>query len=72
MILPRRFYIILILIILLLGSGTVFAPLFVIGQWALFIFFLAVLADGYMLYRIRGIRHSANALTVSPMGMKMR
>ncbi|MEY8721336.1 DUF58 domain-containing protein [Bacteroides stercorirosoris] len=56
MILPRRFYIILILIILLLGSGTVFAPLFVIGQWALFIFFLAVLADGYMLYRIRGIR----------------
>ncbi|MCD8183959.1 MAG: DUF58 domain-containing protein [Bacteroides sp.] len=56
MYLSRRFYIVLILVILLLGSGYVYAPLFAIGQWALFILFLSVLADGYMLYRIRGIR----------------
>lgn len=56
MILTRRFYIVFILIILLLGSGYVFAPLFVIGQWALFVFFVTVLADGYTLYRIQGIR----------------
>ncbi|WP_291528338.1 DUF58 domain-containing protein [Bacteroides sp. UBA939] len=56
MYLTRRFYIILILIILLLGSGYVFEPCFILGQWALFILFLSVLADIYMLYRIRGIQ----------------
>ena len=56
MILNRRFYIALSLIILLLGSGYTFAPLFVLGQWMLFIMLLAVLAEGYMLYRIHGIQ----------------
>ena len=46
----------LVLVILLLGSGYVFAPFFVIGQWALFVLLLVVLADVYSLYRIRGIR----------------
>ena len=56
MFLTRRFYIVLVLVILLLGSGYVFAPFFVIGQWALFVLLLVVLADVYSLYRIRGIR----------------
>lgn len=63
MYLTSRFYIALLVVILLLGSGYAIAPLFVIGQWALFVFFLLVLADGYMLYRIRGIeafRHCAD------------
>lgn len=56
MYLTRRFYIALVVIILLLGSGYAFAPLFVIGQWVLFAFFLTVLADGYLLYSVRGIQ----------------
>lgn len=56
MYLTRRFYIALVVIILLLGSGYVFAPLFVIGQWVLFAFFLTVLTDGYLLYSVRGIQ----------------
>ena len=56
MYLTRRFYIALVVIILLLGSGYAFAPLFVIGQWVLFVFFLTVLADGYLLYSVRGIQ----------------
>ena len=46
--LGRRFYIALVLIVLLMGIGYVFAPFFAIGQSAL--------VDGVMLYRIRGIR----------------
>ena len=56
MYLPRRFYIALLFVILLLGSGYVFAPLFIVGQGALFIFILLILVDGYTLYHIRGIR----------------
>ena len=56
MYLTRRFYISLILVILLLGSGYLFAPFFVIGQWALFALFVLVLADGYILYRTQGIQ----------------
>lgn len=56
MILNRRFYIILSLIILLMGSGYAFAPFFVIGQWALFVLMLAIAAEGIMLYRLRGIQ----------------
>ena len=37
MILTRRFYMVLILIILLMGSGYAFAPLFTIGQGVLFL-----------------------------------
>ena len=55
MILNQRFYIALSLIILLLGSGYTFAPLFVLGQGILFVMLLAVLVEGYMLYRIHGI-----------------
>lgn len=56
MILNRRFYIILSLIILLMGSGYAFAPFFVIGQWTLFVLMLAIAAEGIMLYRLRGIQ----------------
>lgn len=63
MYLTNRFYIALVAVILLLGSGYAFAPLFVIGQVLLFALFLLVLVDGYLLYRIRGIqayRHCAD------------
>ena len=56
MYLTRRFYIALVLVILLLGSGYVFAPLFIIGQIALVILFLMALIDGFLLYSIHGIR----------------
>ena len=56
MYLPRRFYIALLSVILLLGGGYVFAPLFVVGQGALLVFILLLLIDGYSLYRIRGIQ----------------
>lgn len=56
MFLTRRFYIALIVVILLLGSGYVLAPFFVIGQWTLFVLLLVVSADVYFLYRIRGIQ----------------
>ena len=54
--LGRRFYIALVLIVLLTGIGYVFAPFFAIGQWALFVLAVSALVDGGMLYRIRGIR----------------
>lgn len=54
--LGRRFYIALVLIVLLMGIGYVFAPFFAIGQWALFVLAVSALVDGVMLYRIRGIR----------------
>lgn len=63
MYLTNRFYIALVAVILLLGSGYAFAPLFVIGQGLLLALFLLVLVDGYLLYRIRGIqayRHCAD------------
>ena len=56
MYLTRRFYIAMILIILLLGSGYLFAPLFVVGQIVLLVFLLMLLVDGYFLYSIRGIK----------------
>ena len=56
MYLNRRFYIALVLIILSLGGGYVFAPLFLIGQGGLCVLMLLALADGYMLYRSHGIR----------------
>lgn len=58
MYLTRRFYIALILIILLLGSGFLFAPIFVVGQWMLFALCVMLLVDGYLLYGVRGIRAS--------------
>lgn len=56
MYLSRRFYIILILIILLLGSGYLYTPCFLLGQLALFILFLLLSVEAYMLYRNRGIQ----------------
>ena len=43
--LGRRFYIALVLIVLLMGIGYVFAPFFAIGQWALFVLAVSALAD---------------------------
>ncbi|WP_288856722.1 DUF58 domain-containing protein, partial [uncultured Bacteroides sp.] len=54
--LGRRFYMVLVLIILLMGIGYVFAPFFAIGQWALFVLALLMLVDGAMLYHVHGIR----------------
>lgn len=54
--LGRRFYMVLVLIILLMGIGYVFAPFFTIGQWALFVLALLMLVDGAMLYHVHGIR----------------
>lgn len=56
MILTRRFYIALILTVLLLGGGQAFFPLFVLGQGGVFVLCLLLLADGYVLYRRQGIR----------------
>lgn len=56
MIINRRFYIALSLIILSLGSGYLFAPLFVLGQWMLGLLLLAACAEGFMLYRLHGIQ----------------
>lgn len=56
MILTRRFYSTLILIILLMSMGYVFMPLFIIGQWGLCALILLLLADGVMLYGVRGIQ----------------
>lgn len=56
MYLTRRFYIALIIVILFLGGGYIVAPLFVIGQWLLFAVFLLGIADGYLLYRVKGIQ----------------
>lgn len=58
MYITRRFYIALIIVTLLLGGGYVYAPSFVVGQWALLALCLLVLADGYLLYRVQGIQAS--------------
>lgn len=63
MYLTRRFYIAFTLVILLVGSGYLFAPLFALGQGLLFVLFLVVLADSYLLYRTKGMdasRHCAD------------
>lgn len=58
MFLTRRFYIVLVAVILLVGSGYVFAPFFFIGRWMLVALALLLSADAYSLYRIHGIRAS--------------
>ena len=55
MYLTRRFYIALIIVILLMGGGYLFAPLFMVGQWGLFVLLVTVLMDGTILYRKRGV-----------------
>lgn len=56
MILTRRFYIAITLVILLLGSGYWYEPLFMVGRWSLWLFLAVVLTDAFMLYRQKGIR----------------
>ncbi|BEH00388.1 DUF58 domain-containing protein [Bacteroides sedimenti] len=51
MFLTKRFYLICIALILLLGSGYLYLPLFTAGQVALCLFALTVLFDGWLLYR---------------------
>lgn len=56
--LSRRFYTFSILVILLLCGGYLFGSLFLLGQIALFLLALAVVADGFLLYRTKGIEAS--------------
>ena len=63
MYLTNRFYIVFVLVILFLGSGYAFAPLFVVGQWAFVALIALVSADGFLLYRTNAIqaeRHCAD------------
>lgn len=55
MYLTRRFYIIGLILVLLLGGGYIWGSLFLWGQLGLAVSILAVLADVYLLYRSRGI-----------------
>ncbi len=58
MFLTRRFYISITLIILLMCSGYLFAPLFTVGQVLLAALVAGLLADAALLYHVRGIRAS--------------
>lgn len=58
MFLTKRFYISVVVVILLLGGGYLFHSLFLIGQMGLGILLLLLVFDGYLLYRTRGIRAS--------------
>lgn len=58
MFLTRRFYLVITIVILLLGSGYFWSTLFVVGQLGLAAFLLVLLADAWLLYRTRGIRAS--------------
>ena len=55
MYLTYRFYIALLLVVLLLGGGFVFAPIFMVGQGALLLLIGVALTDVFFLYRMRGI-----------------
>lgn len=55
MFLTRRFYLVITLIILLLGSGYFWYTLFITGQLALVAFVLVLLFDAWLLYRTKGI-----------------
>ena len=72
MILTRRFYMVLILIILLMGSGYAFAPLFTIGQGLLFSSCCRCWQTDICFTGFVGFGHSVNAPLVFPMGTKMR
>lgn len=58
MFLTRRFYLVITIVILLLGSGYFWSTLFVVGQLGLAAFLLVLLADAWLLYRTKGIRAS--------------
>ena len=50
MFLTKRFYILVLVVILLLGGGYLFGSLFIIGQLGLLALLLALAFDGYLLY----------------------
>ena len=56
MFLTKRFYILVLVVILLLGGGYLFGSLFIIGQLGLLALLLALAFDGYLLYRTKGIQ----------------
>ena len=56
MFLTKRFYILVLVVILLLGGGYLFGALFIIGQLGLLALLLALAFDGYLLYRTKGIQ----------------
>lgn len=58
MFLSRRFYIVLILLILLIAAGYLVAPLFHIGRWLLLVFLLLVTTEAVVLYSRKGIEAS--------------
>ena len=62
MFLKRRFYYCSALIIFILCGGFLWESLFLMGQLTLLVFILAVISEGWMLYRTKGItatRHCA-------------
>ena len=58
MFLSRRFYIVLILLILLIAAGYLAAPLFHIGRWLLLVFVCVTIAEAVVLYHRHGIEAS--------------
>ena len=56
MFLTKRFYILVLVVILLLGGGYLFGSLFIIGQLGLLALLLALAFDGYLLYRTKVIQ----------------
>lgn len=58
MFLTRRFYLVIAIVILLLGSGYFWSTLFIAGQLGLVAFLLVLLFDAWLLYRTKGIRAS--------------
>lgn len=56
MYLSRRFYLFILVIILLLCGGYMLGTLFLLGQIALAVLIFAVAMDFFLLYRTKGIR----------------
>lgn len=67
MFLTRRFYLVALVVVLLLGSGHWFGPMFEVGRMALCLWVVAVLLDLLLLYggggRLEGTRHCADRLS---------
>lgn len=60
MFLTKRFYILVLVVILLLGGGYLFGSLFIIGQLGLLALLLALAFDGYLLIAPRVSRLSVS------------
>lgn len=72
MYLSRRFYLFILVIILLLCGGYRLGTLFLLGQIALAVLIFAVAMDFFLLYRTKGTGVSGNVLPVSRMEMITR